>query len=76
VYDAAYAIVALTGENGPLLWVSPTSPGLAPAVIDQGTAAQLSAARHSWEEAVLTFRTFYTVQQALKKNIITVFEPM
>jgi hypothetical protein len=44
--------------------------------MDHGTAVQLSAARHSWEEAVLTFRTFNTVQQALKKQIITVFEPM
>jgi hypothetical protein len=38
--------------------------------------AQFSAVRHSWEEAVLTYRTFNTVQQALKKQIITVFEPM
>jgi hypothetical protein len=73
VSDAAYALVAPTGENGPLLWVNPTAPGRAPAVIDQGTAAQLSAVRHSWEEAVITFRTFNTVQQALKKHIITVF---
>jgi hypothetical protein len=28
------------------------------------------------EEAVLTFRTFISGQQALKKQIITVFEPM
>jgi hypothetical protein len=44
--------------------------------VDSGTAAQLSAARHVWEEAVLTFPTFNTVKQALKKQIITVFEPM
>jgi hypothetical protein len=44
--------------------------------VDLGTAAQLSAARHIWEEAVLTFFTFNTVQRALKKQIITVFEPM
>jgi hypothetical protein len=75
VSDAAYPIVAPTGENGPILWVIPTSPGRAPAVIDQCTAAQPSAARHSWEEAVFTFRTFNTVQQALKKEFITVFEP-
>jgi hypothetical protein len=42
----------------------------------QGTAAQLSAVRHSWEEAVLTYRTFNTVQQTLKKETITVLEPM
>jgi hypothetical protein len=39
-------------------------------------AAQHIAARHSWEEAVLTFRTFNTVQQAPKKQIINDFEPM
>jgi hypothetical protein len=52
VSEAAYTIVAPTGENGPILWVNPTSLGRAPAVIHQGMAAQLSAARHSWEEAV------------------------
>jgi hypothetical protein len=49
VSEAAYAIVAPTGENGPLLWVYPTPPGRAPAVIDQGTVAQLIPSRHSWE---------------------------
>jgi hypothetical protein len=44
--------------------------------LNHGTAAQLSAVRNSWEEAVLTYRTFNTVKQALKKQIITVFEPM
>jgi hypothetical protein len=43
--------------------------------LDQGTAAQLSAVRHSSEEAVITYRSFNTVQQVLKKQIITVFEP-
>jgi hypothetical protein len=42
----------------------------------QGTAAQLSAVRHSWEEAVITYHTFNMVQQGLKKQIITVFESM
>jgi hypothetical protein len=42
----------------------------------EGTAAQIGAARHIWEESVLTFRTFTSVQQTLKKQIITVFEPM
>jgi hypothetical protein len=76
VSKAAYAIVAPTCENGIMIWVNPTSPGRAPAVIDQGTAAQLSAAIHSREEAVLTFCTYNTVQQSLKKHIITVFKPM
>jgi hypothetical protein len=76
VSDAAYAIIAPTGEHEPILWTNPTAPGRALAVLDQGTAAQLSAVRHTWEEAVLTYHTFNTVQQALKKQIITVFEPM
>jgi hypothetical protein len=76
VAAAAYTLVAPTGENGPIQWVNPTAPGRARAVIDEGTATQLIAVRHSWEEAVLTFCTFNTVQQALKKHIITVFGPM
>jgi hypothetical protein len=39
-------------------------------------AAKLSAARHLWEEDVQTYRTCTYVQQALKKQIIGVFEPM
>jgi hypothetical protein len=38
--------------------------------------AQNGAARHIMEEAFLTYRTDTYVQQALKKQIITVFEPM
>jgi hypothetical protein len=41
-----------------------------------GTAAQLSAANHVWEEDVQTYRTCTSVQQALKKQIISVFAPM
>jgi hypothetical protein len=41
-----------------------------------GTSAQLSAARHVWEEYVQTYRTCTSVQQALKKQIIGVSEPM
>jgi hypothetical protein len=74
VSDASYAIIAPTGDNGSILWTNPTAPGYAPAVLDQGMSAQLSAIRHSCEEAVLTYRTFNMVQQALKKKIITVFE--
>jgi hypothetical protein len=51
------------------------APGRAPATTD-GTAAQLSAARHVWEEDVQTYRTCTSVQKALKKQIISVFEPM
>jgi hypothetical protein len=52
------------------------APGRAPTEITGVTAAQLSAERHRWEEAVTTFRTWSTVEHALKKQIITVFEPM
>jgi hypothetical protein len=41
-----------------------------------GTSAQISAARHIWEEDVQTYRTYTSFQQALKNQIIRVFEPM
>jgi hypothetical protein len=62
-------------DAGPTLWVSPTASGRAPANTD-GTFAQISAARHIWEEDVQTYRTYTSVQQALKKQIISDFEPM
>jgi hypothetical protein len=62
-------MVAPSKQAEPKLWVNPPSPGRAPENMDQGTAAQISAARHIWEEAILTFRTFSTVQQALKKTV-------
>jgi hypothetical protein len=68
-------MVALVTEAGLNLWVNPTAPGWAPGNTD-GTAAKISAARHSWEEDVHTYRTYTYVQQALKKQIITIFEPM
>jgi hypothetical protein len=33
-------------------------------------------AHHLWEENVQTYRTYTSVQQALKKQIISIFEPM
>jgi hypothetical protein len=39
-------------------------------------ASQIGTERHRWEEAVVSFRTWNTVEQALKKQIIMVFEPM
>jgi hypothetical protein len=54
---------------------TPPPPGRAPAATD-GTSAQISAARHLWEEDVQTYRTCTSVQQALKKQIISVFEPI
>jgi hypothetical protein len=65
--DASYAMVAPSTQVGPTLWVNPTAPRRAPENLDQGTAAQISAARHAWEESFLNFHTFNTVQHALKK---------
>jgi hypothetical protein len=72
VSDASYDMVAQAIDTGPTLWVSPTAPVRAPANT-YGTAAQISAARHIWEEEVQTYRTYTSVQQALKKQIINVF---
>jgi hypothetical protein len=71
VSEAAYKIVATIHP-----WVNPEVPVQAPVVIESGTEAQLSAARYTWEENVLTFRTYNSVQQSLKKQIIPLFEPM
>jgi hypothetical protein len=75
VSDASYAMIAPTTKEEPTLWVTPNAPGRAPEATD-GTAAQISAARQQWEEDVQTYRTCTSVQQALKKQIISVFEPM
>jgi hypothetical protein len=75
VSDASYSIIAPPTAGEPTLWEKPNAPGRAPATTD-GTAAQISAARHVWEEDVQTYRTYTSVQQALKKQIISVFEPM
>jgi hypothetical protein len=73
--DTSYAMIAPTTDDEPTLCVIPNAPGRAPAATD-GTAAQISAARHMWEEDVQTYRTCTSVQQALKNQIISVFEPM
>jgi hypothetical protein len=75
ISDASNAIIAPPTAEEQTLWVTPNSPGRAPATAD-GTAAQISAARHNWEEDVQTYWTYTSVQQALKKQIISVFEPM
>jgi hypothetical protein len=75
ISDASYAMIAPTTDAGPTLWTTPQAPGRAPANMD-GTTAQISAARHIWEEDVQTYRTCTSVQQALKTQIISVFEPM
>jgi hypothetical protein len=65
-------MISPTRNDKPTLWVTPPAP---PAATD-GTAAQISAARQLWEEDVQTYRTCTSVQQALKKQTISVFEPM
>jgi hypothetical protein len=75
ISDASYAMITPATDTGPTLWISPQAPGRAPANTD-GTAAQFSSARHVWEEDVQTYRTHTYVQQALKKQSISVFEPM
>jgi hypothetical protein len=75
ISDASYDMIAPTTDTGSTLWTTPQPPGRAPAKTD-GTAAQISAACHIWEEDVQTYRTCTSVQQALKKQIISVFEPI
>jgi hypothetical protein len=66
VSDASYDMIAPATEAGTTLWESPTAPGRAPGNTDR-TAAQISAAQHTWDEEVQTYRTYTFFQQALKK---------
>jgi hypothetical protein len=75
ISDASYAMISPTTDAGPKLWTNAQAPGRAPANTD-GTASQISAARHIWEYDVQMYRTCTSVQQALKKHIISVFDPM
>jgi hypothetical protein len=75
ISDASYAMISPATNGEPTFWITPQPPGRAPAIMD-GTAAQISAARHIWEEDVQTCRTCTSIQQALKKQIISVFEPI
>jgi hypothetical protein len=75
ISDVSYSNIAPPTAEVPTFWVTPDAPGRAPATTD-GTAAQISAARQVWEEDVQTYRSYTSVQQALKKQIISVFEPM
>jgi hypothetical protein len=72
ISDASYAMIAPTTDAGPTLWIRPQAPGRAPTNTDV-TATQISAATHVWEEDIHTYRTYTFVQQALKKQIISVF---
>jgi hypothetical protein len=75
ILDSSYSIIAPPTAGEPKLWETPNAPGREPVTTD-GTAAQISAACQVWEEDVQTYRTCTFVQQALKKQIISVFEPM
>jgi hypothetical protein len=75
ISDESYAMIEPTTNQEPTLWVTPPPPGQAPSATD-GTAAQISTTHHIWEQYVQTYRTCTSVQQALKKQIISVFEPM
>jgi hypothetical protein len=75
ISDAYYAMIAPTTDAGPTLWTTSPAPGRDPNNT-YVTAAQIRAARHIWEEDIQTCRTDTSVQQALKKQIISVFEPM
>jgi hypothetical protein len=75
ISDSSHAMIVPATADETTLWITPQDPGRAPEAMD-GTAAQISAARHNWEEDVQTYRTCTSIQQALKKQIISVFEPM
>jgi hypothetical protein len=74
-FRMSYAMIAPPTAEGPTFWVTPNAPGWAPATTD-GTATQISAACHLWEEDAQTYWTYTSVQKALKKKISSVFEPM
>jgi hypothetical protein len=57
ISDASYATIVPTRNTGQTLWITPQAPGWAPATRD-GTAAQISAAHHIWEEDVQTISVF------------------
>jgi hypothetical protein len=71
---ASYSNIAPPIAEAPTFWVTPNAPGRAPATTD-GTVSQISAAHHIWEEDVQTYRTCSSVLRALKKQLISVFEP-
>jgi hypothetical protein len=69
--------IAYEGISPLAAWVDQPFPGRSPAEIEGGgTAAQISANKHRWDEATNAFKTYNTVQSALKNQIIMVFEPM
>jgi hypothetical protein len=75
ISDASYSIIAPPTAGEPPLYETPNAPGRAPATTD-GTLAHISADHRVLEEDVQTYRTCTSAQQALKKQIISVFEPI
>jgi hypothetical protein len=75
ISDAFYSNIAPPTVEAPKFWETPNTPNRAPATKDR-MAAQISAAHHVWEEDVQTYRTCTSVQQTLKKHIISIFKPM
>jgi hypothetical protein len=75
ISDVYYSNIAPPIANTPTFWVTPNAPGRAPAPMDE-TAAIISASHRVWEEDVQTYITCTSVQKALKKQIISVFESM
>jgi hypothetical protein len=72
ISDAGYEMILPLNA-----WENTEFPGRSPTTIEGGgTEAHISAAKHRWEEATSDFKTYNTVQSALKKQIITVIEPM
>jgi hypothetical protein len=64
ISDAAYEMISpLTA------WENPELPGQAPAAIEGGGTAQISAKKHCWEEANNDFKTYNNFQSALTKQI-------
>jgi hypothetical protein len=72
---ASYAMIDPTTDACSTLWTISQAPRRDPSNRD-GTAAQIGAARHIWEEDVQTYQTCTSVQHAFKKQIISLFEPM
>jgi hypothetical protein len=48
ILDVSYSNITPPPADAPTLWKTPNAPGRAPATTD-GTASQLSVARHIWE---------------------------
>jgi hypothetical protein len=66
ISDAAYEIISPLNA-----WENPDFPGRSPAAIEGGgTSAQISAEKYRLKEATKDFKTYNTVQGALKKQII------